>query len=734
MKNNKLETLLEKINFSTQIEIETFGTEKGTYTSPLKSSSQKKWRTNVDIDSFDKDQKSFSDLTVAIESLSQEKTTATFAVNFKCSTWNTENYLLLPASVYGGNRFPSKHFNYPPLLTVPHNYPMNNPIITDVPRLGLDGEKSFLQQLAGDMTTPSVGIYFPKLNKGLWLLTNQGDKLGDYGFTIEENNDRSEFSIKVTLPYYRKERQYFSCGNWCESQDSALEIKPGTTANIKMRLVMFEAAELSELFNVFSEIRKDLTGPVTLKNDYPFSQAWQELEKKQNRENWYPKAKLYGQIVKSKEHPKVWRSGWCGGLIGTWPLMVLGDETSRKRACDTLDTIFTKGMSPCGLFYSTGTADGETWEGNCYPYDGAEKMHLIRRSGDSLYFAIKQVEHLQQSGDSIPKHWRQAIEKCADALVKIWQENGQFGHYVNQYTGEIILGGSTAGGIVPAALAKCYQFFDKEIYLDTAIDAAEFYCKNSLNTGLTTGGPGEILQCPDSESAFGLLESYVVLYEISNDTKWLDYASKTADMCLTWCMSYDFKFPKDSLFGKLDMRSAGSVWANVQNKHSAPGICTLSGNSLLKLFRATGNKIYLETIQEIAHALPQYVSRPERPIGELGNGWINERVNTSDWERKVGGIFNGSCWPEISLMLTCLEIPGVYIQKDTGLICCFDHVLAEPNGNDQAITITNPTSYDLETTIFVENSKQCKAPLKDDYITKFKKIIIKANSSQEFIW
>ena len=36
-----------------------------------------------------------------------------------------------------------------------------------------------------------------------------------------------------------------------------------------------------------------------------------------------------------------------------------------------------------------------------------------------------------------------------------------------------------------------------------------------VQAGVTVGGPGEILKCPDSESAFAMLESFIVLYEVT---------------------------------------------------------------------------------------------------------------------------------------------------------------------------------------------------------------------------
>ena len=100
-------------------------------------------------------------------------------------------------------------------------------------------------------------------------------------------------------------------------------------------------------------------------------------------------------------------------------------------------------------------------------------------------------------------------------------------------------------------------------------ESAEYYYKTSLSKGYTTGGPGEILQGVDSESAFGLLESYVTLYDVTGNEKWLEYAKENAHYCSSWVVSYNYKFPAKSEFGRHDKKTVGSVFANIQNKHSA---------------------------------------------------------------------------------------------------------------------------------------------------------------------
>ena len=84
-------------------------------------------------------------------------------------------------------------------------------------------------------------------------------------------------------------------------------------------------------------------------------------------------------------------------------------------------------------------------------------------------------------------------------------------------------------------------------------------------------------------------------------------------------------------------------------------------------------------ISSIAFGLPQYLPHPLKPLGDAKPGWMCERVNMTDWEgpEKVGETHKMTTWAETSLMLTTIEIPGLYVQPDKSLVVAFDNILAE---------------------------------------------------------
>jgi hypothetical protein len=66
-------------------------------------------------------------------------------------------------------------------------------------------------------------------------------------------------------------------------------------------------------------------------------------------------------------------------------------------------------------------------------------------------------------------------------------------------------------------------------------------------------------------------------------------ATQCAHLLSTWVMPGRYAFPVGSEFYRLDIETPGTMFANTQNKHSAPGLCTLSGEALLQLYRCSGD-------------------------------------------------------------------------------------------------------------------------------------------------
>lgn len=660
------------------------------------------------------------DFIITFQCLGGTLKSAAVSIDLDLSDWSKENYVLLPAAAYNGNRFEWRRIPYSPKLYFPPDIGKDKPIIvSDIPKLNESEGFSRIQERSGSMSTPSIGFSSVKTKKGLWMLTEQGNNLGDYGINIEENRQRDQATISITSPIVRELYNYRLTDSRFPSQDTPKDFKKGDQITIKFRLYSFDAPVIQSLFNKFAEIRKDLAGVSSLTDSLSYSASMTELETKFNRDNFVPKYGYYSVGLR-ENFLQDWQIGWTGGMISTYPMLFAGDEQTRKNVVRNFDWLFPDGISPSGFFYDSGK-EGTIWYGGDIRKLQSRDWHLVRKSGDAVYYILKQLMLMEKLGIPVKSEWKNGTQKVCDSIVKLWKNNKQFGQFVDSNTGEIKVGGSTSGALIPAALVLASKYFNHQEYLQIAEESADYFNQNFVVKGLSVGGPGDALQNPDSESWYSLIESYVYLFEATGDKKWLEIAKNVGKQFSTWVVSYNFKFPEKSLFGKNKIHSVGAVYANTQNKHAAPGLCTFSGLAFLKLYRATGDKFYLELLQDIAHNIPQYLPHPKKPVGTAVFGRMSERVNLTDWEgiENIGEIFPMTTWAETSLMLTTIEIPGLYVEPDKSLFAAFDNIAVKVEKDDPqelVLRLTNNTPVEAKVKIWEEKSKDPALPLAENYL------------------
>lgn len=625
---------------------------------------------------------------------------------FDFPDWSVENYVLMPAAAYNGNRF--RAHNSHRWSNYPDFGPNMDIVISPQERLDIGDGASRIDFKAGDLSWPAIAIQNAAKNRGFLVSTTQkprsfgASEVGDYGISLEENAARTSAQLRISAPCVRPGTRGQIRG------DAGHNWQTGDAIEIVLQVFCFDSPSVSTLFEEVFARRAALFPASEMKAEIPLGACWEIQQKKYNEQNWVEESGYYSVGMRECASQD-WQSAWVGGLNALYPLLVAGDAQTVARAKRTFDFMGT-GRFATGFFRDV-FHNGNWWNSGTL---------LMRYNADALYFWLKSLMLLEARGEEIPQRWKDWARGCVDAFWDLWEKNGEWGHRINGETGEILWGGTCSASTAPGALILAARYFDEPRFGDLARRGARHFAQNYLARGLTNAGPGDALQCPDSESAAGLLESYTTLWEETGETEWLEAARQAAFHVATWTMPYDFDFPATSTFGKLEMKTRGTVWANIQNKHSAPGICSLSGISLLKLFRATGDTRFLTLLRDIAHAIPQYMSRADRPIRDIrpdvlwpvmAPGWVNERVNTSDWEVRgdpnqigVGEIFGGSTWSEVALMLTWAEVPGIYWQTDTGILAVFDNL--EARIVDGELEIFNPTKFDTTTKIWAETREQ----------------------------
>jgi len=634
-------------------------------------------------------------------------TSASVSMDMDIDQWSVNNYVLMPAAVYNGNRVKSIKQPYLTFWADARDIGIDKPqLVSDIPRLNINSGVSRIQQRSGDMSTPAIGYYNPTTKKGFWLLTQQAAVKEDNGIDLEENNTRTKASITISAPVVREQCSYIIADNTAPSKDKGINFTKGDSVILTARLYFFDCNNVQGLFNYFATIKNDVLPEKEAVASVPFSAAFNMLEEKFNTQNFEPTFGYYSVGMRENCFQD-WQIGWTGGMISTYPLLLNGTGITRNNVIKNFDWLFAGGISPSGYFWDTGEK-GNQWFG-IFPSSSVGKdLHLIRKSGDGLFYILKQFAAFKKLGIAVKPEWEKGVKAVGDAFVRTWKQHHQLGQYVNNSTGELIIGGSTSGGIVPGALILMAEYFREPAYSVTAIEIANDYNEKYISKGVIYGGAGDAMQNYDSESCYGLLESYMVLYKQTGDKHWLQIAENVAIQFSTWVSSYDYIFPDSSTLAKLGKKTTGIVFANTQNKHGAPGICTYSGKALLSLYRATGNNYYLHLLKLISKAIPQYIATKQSPIPGLQNSWISERVSTTDWLEGIGEIYPGSTWSETAMMLTATELPGIYVDIKQAKVTCFDQLNANiitQTKNKLIIEITNPTIYTAVTVLFADKNR-----------------------------
>ncbi len=658
---------------------------------------------------------------------------STAGIVLEFDNWSENNYVLLPGAAYNGNRFESRRIKYSPKLTEPVDIGKEKPmIISDVPRLNIHAGYSRIQERSGSMSVPAIGFQSPESNQGFWLLFTQKNTFGDYGISIEENNKRNQARITLTSPLVRETYKYKIADNQYPTNDKPANFVQGDTIQFTLSLHFFQAPAIQFLFNQYVNIRNYKVKPTPAKLPFTLSDCFQVIENKFNHSNFIEKHGYYAVGMRNGKYPFLqdWQIGWTGGMISTYPLLIDGNSISKQRVIQNFDWLFNGGISPSGLFWDAGE-QGTIWYGGDPRWPHTKNWHLIRKSGDALFYIVKQFMVMQHQNITLKNKWINRTKRVADVLIEIWNKNRQFGQFVDSYSAEIIVGGSTSGAIIPAALCVAGSFFNNLAYIETAKQAMCYFYDNYIQKGISCGGPGDALQNPDSESSYALLESLMTLYEFTGEAVWLQHAQEMANQFSTWVFGYNYKFPEHSMLHKIGIQSTGAVAANTQNKHSAPGICTHSGAALLRLYRATGNEFYIKLLQEIVQHIPQNLSHPGRPIEGMETGWITERISTTDWFEGIGEIMYGSTWAETALMLTFSEIPGIYVQTNPAKVFCFDKcevTLNEIQSNVQVV-IKNVLDKTIQIKLMVDDKDKKKQRF-DVIPVNYKKITLKSKEEK----
>lgn len=637
------------------------------------------------------------------------------AVAFDRYGWTSDNYVMIPSAVYGGNRQRIVNREYATGLDATDYYRRELALTSNpIPQLSPEfGDSSRLELLVCNAATPAIAWLDRGRRRGTILLTDQGfeadGETKDHGLIVEESPARDIASFVISSPGVREKKPEFI--GFSPSPDRGLSFRKGDSLVIRVTRLDFPAADVPALLARFMRERKRHIPPATPRNLMPMSEVHERMIRNiEERYHVGPTGEYY-----CPENADWMSYGWVGGLINTWPMLALGDTMHLRRVANTFDFALTQGYGESGYYYDVLGADGKPVLRDAAALRPG--IGLTRKNADLLYWTVKQFDLLQKQGrgDVIRPEWEQRVAKLADAFVETWRKESTWGNYLDLKTGRIAVYNTTGGAMAVGGLALASKYYGNDEYLAVARQAAESYYRDFALRGFTSGGCGDILQNADSETAAALMTSLMTLYETTGETRYLEQCRDLANLCATWTVSFRYRLPENTPLAQLGADLTGAVWASTQNKHGAPGFCTQSGDALFKLYRATGDTLYAALLRDIVHAHAE---------GVQPNGKITERLTYCDADsRGSRGDGGQTGWNETNGALMAVEIPGIYLRTDRPSLYVFDHVTVRKyETTERAITLTlyNPTPYDATVTILAENGTQAARPLGENAFLRWR--------------
>ena len=142
-----------------------------------------------------------------------------------------DEYVLLPACCYNGNRFCSLKKIYPPMFA-PEEAEAQMPVtITDVIRLQPDGSGR-IEAATGDVSTPCIGVFSEAKKKAMLLFTVQEVSGVNLGLAYERGR------MELQVPHFRQNG--LSRGNTIrEGKDPGMEFSAGQEFVVPFKLLEF---------------------------------------------------------------------------------------------------------------------------------------------------------------------------------------------------------------------------------------------------------------------------------------------------------------------------------------------------------------------------------------------------------------------------------------------------------------------------------------------------------------
>lgn len=223
--------------------------------------------------------------------------------------------------------------------------------------------------------------------------------------------------------------------------------------------------------------------------------------------------------------------------------------------------------------------------------------------------------------------WMTWCKQFGDWLVLQQRSDGSFPRSWNAGSGTPREESGTSSCIPVPLLVKLTEETGDTKYLECAIRAAEYTWQTYGSRGVFIGGATDNPNVTDKEAGMLALEGYLILYENTKDTRWLERSMAAANFAESWIWIWNIPMP---------------VGADPATLGWKPGVPTTGVNGITargsgvdeymawsvpayaRLYRYTNDEHYLDVARILLLNTKAMLAIPGRTYDLLGPGWQQE--------------------------------------------------------------------------------------------------------------
>ncbi len=323
-------------------------------------------------------------------------------------------------------------------------------------------------------------------------------------------------------------------------------------------------------------------------------------------------------------------AGWLSGGLPAFVLLSAGRESNHADSVTAGTAVFNKltsQLSPAGTIFPVWTEE-HGWSCSFGPEEGTAHSRTI---AEAIIFTLKALG-LEMRHDHAHHQWYEASISSLNYAMGAQREDGAFPAYYDLTTGRPTSFDGCGGLPWVAAMAMGATLLQKRHFREVAKRGGEYYgemVRNELLCGTVEDQP----MVPTVDDCHWALISFMALYEMDRDLRWLDLARRAADLAMTWRSSYNVSFGDSTILGRYDFRTRGGDISSV----AAPVLgCAglISYRELLKLSALTGDDYYRQRAEDSRAFVSQLVAREDGDLNARAGMAATQVFHTDWWQPK----------------------------------------------------------------------------------------------------